>query len=466
MAIIELNDRVELASIFADISSIGGDSQNYSPNFYPANSSLTFTIPTVYVDKSVLSDSTNKVFVEGVNQQTKKRYIVTFNSDANTEYGSDWDEGYYKIYIRQYVKPYNGSDTALSNEQDGNFFELAKKPLYWNRSQISFMTFIQPGIFWMGSPENEIGRTAERERMHYVTISNAFYIARTQMTNNLCNKLLSGSNFGPANEYYNLGTASTEPTTFTSGTTELSTCFATGQTPAWSNIGTMNNNPRINITYAKYNRRPASTAYETTGARGGGNSINGFIKSSNVGYPPPYITGSYMGAETDRSLLKAMETKIHFTSSTGVNYYWDLPTDAQWEYACRAGTKAAFSNGENLKFNDDTSVQPNINEICWYKQRSGGGSIRYVGMLKPNPWGLFDVHGNVYEWCKDWFVENNSALTDGDHEYTGYPSSVAGRVVRGGGYYGVARGCRSAVRNYATPAYAANDCGFRPVLHL
>lgn len=466
MAIIELNDRVELASFFADTSAIGEGTQSTAPNFYATNSSLTFTLPTDYIDKKVLSDTTNKIIVEGVNQQTKKRYVVDYNSDASTTYGSDWDEGYYKVYVRQYVKPYNGLDTALNNEQDGNFYELTKKPLYWNRSQISFMTFIQPGMFWMGSPESEIGRTADRERMHYVTISNAFYIARTQMTNNLCNKLLSGIDFRPADEYYNNNTSSSEPRTYMSGTTEFSTCFATGQTPAWYSIGTMNNYPRNNITYAKYNRRPASTAYETTGARGGGNNINGFLKASNVGWPPPYITGSYMGAETDRSLLKAMETKIHFTSSAGVNYYWDLPTEAQWEYACRAGTKAAFSNGENLKFNDDTSVQPNINEICWYKQHGGGSTYHFVGMLKPNPWGLFDVHGNIYEWCKDWFVEDNSALTDGDHEYTEYPSSVTSRVVRGGHFGNVARGCRSAYRTTNTPSNANVGYGFRPVLHL
>ena len=464
MAITILNDRIELSSIFADVTSLGGDSQSYAQNFYNTNSSLTFTIPSEHVDNKILSDTTNKIFVEGVNQQTGKRYVEDYNETSTTTYGSSWDEGYYKIYVRQYVKPYNGVDNAINNEQDGNFYELTKKPLYWNRSQISFMTFIQPGIFWMGSPENEIGRTANREKMHYVTISNAFYIARTQMTNNLCNKLLSGSNFGPVNEFYDLGTSSTEPTTFVSGTTTLNTCFASGQTPGWYNISTLNNIPRVNITYAKYNRRPASTTTQTTGARGGGNSFNGFCKSNNIGYPPPYITGSYMGEETDRSLLHAMEIKIPFTHSNGTVYHWDLPTDAQWEYACRAGTKAAFSNGENLKFNDDTSNQPNINEICWYKQHNN--AIHQVAMLKANPWGLFDVHGNVYEWCKDWFVENNSALTDGDHEFTGYPSSVTSRVLRGGYSYNVARFCRSAYRTYDAPAYAFSAYGFRPVLHV
>ena len=182
MAVTVLNDRVELASIYVDVAAIGTESISYSDAFYSANSSLSFKIPKEYDGRVVLTDLTNKVYVEGVNQQTKERYIVEYSDDENTEYGSDWVEGYYKIHVRQYMKPTNGTD-ILSNVQNCKFFEMTTIPLYWNRSQISFMTYIQPGKFWMGSPVGEYGRYPDREVQHHVTISRGYYIMRTQVSN-------------------------------------------------------------------------------------------------------------------------------------------------------------------------------------------------------------------------------------------------------------------------------------------
>ena len=185
MAINILNDRIELSSIFANTSSIGNqDNTSYSTNFYNDNAALTFTLSSSFIDKPILTDtSSNKIFVEGVNQQTYKRYIVEYNSNQNTTYGSDWDEGYYKIYVRQYVKPTNGID-VVNGIQNCKYYNLNKENLYWNRSILSFMTYIQPGEFWMGSPENEIGRTSTdlREKLHKVTLTEPFYIGRTQLT--------------------------------------------------------------------------------------------------------------------------------------------------------------------------------------------------------------------------------------------------------------------------------------------
>ena len=70
---------------------------------------------------------------------------------------------------------------------------------------------------------------------------------------------------------------------------------------------------------------------------------------------------------------------------------FDLPTEAQWEYACRAGTTTRFSYGDMV---DDAYM--------WYNANSGD-QMREVGMLKPNPWGFYDMHGNAMEWCLDWF---------------------------------------------------------------
>ena len=119
-----------------------------------------------------------------------------------------------------------------------------------------------------------------------------------------------------------------------------------------------------------------------------------------------------------------------------------LPTEAEWEYACRAGTTTQYS------FGDDAS---RLTEYAWFNGHAGPS-----GKKKPNPWGLYDMHGNQAEWCQDWYGEySNRAVTDP----TG-PDSGVHRVVRGGSWVCGARGCRSAARyiNCADPG-----AGFRVV---
>ncbi|MBP5470239.1 MAG: SUMF1/EgtB/PvdO family nonheme iron enzyme [Candidatus Riflebacteria bacterium] len=81
-------------------------------------------------------------------------------------------------------------------------------------------------------------------------------------------------------------------------------------------------------------------------------------------------------------------------------YKFDLPTEAQWEYACRAGTTTALNSGENLTVEDENTPCPNLAKIAWYKWNSGN-KAHQVGQLPPNAWGLYDMHGNVLEFCLD-----------------------------------------------------------------
>ena len=131
---------------------------------------------------------------------------------------------------------------------------------------------------------------------------------------------------------------------------------------------------------------------------------------------------------------------------TGITF--DLPTEAQWEYVCRAGAGTALNNGKNLT---GTDTCPNVAEVARYKGNRNDGKGGYtdahtiVGKYLPNFWGFYDMHGNVAEWCRDWWLEN---LTETARDPKG-PETGSYRVVRGGSWYdclGQSMACRSACR--------------------
>jgi formylglycine-generating enzyme required for sulfatase activity len=122
-----------------------------------------------------------------------------------------------------------------------------------------------------------------------------------------------------------------------------------------------------------------------------------------------------------------------------------LPTEAQWEYACRAGEKGPYSGGS-------------LDEVAWYDVNSGS-KTHEVGLKKANAWGLYDMHGNVWEWCADRYEGTLKGGTDP----TG-PSSGVDRVYRGGSWRLSASYCRAANRLGFTPGYRSSNLGFRPAL--
>jgi formylglycine-generating enzyme required for sulfatase activity len=127
-----------------------------------------------------------------------------------------------------------------------------------------------------------------------------------------------------------------------------------------------------------------------------------------------------------------------------------LPTEAEWEYAARAGTTGAYS------FGDDADT---LGRYAWYRDNSGG-KTHPVGQKEPNAWGLYDMHGNVWEWVQDWYGRySSSSVTDPVG-----PSSGSPRVYRGGGWGFVAEYCRSACRLYDAPDFSRNGLGFRLTL--
>lgn len=139
-------------------------------------------------------------------------------------------------------------------------------------------------------------------------------------------------------------------------------------------------------------------------------------------------------------------------------YRFDLPTEAQWEYACRAGTTTALNNGKNLT--DERYNCKNLDEIAWYDYKGRERSTHVVGEKRPNAWGLYDMHGNVWEWCRDWY-----ACYSGDAiDPTGPVRGERGRVRRGGSWLNLARNCRSAYRIGDSPLRRGNQIGFRLAL--
>ncbi len=128
-----------------------------------------------------------------------------------------------------------------------------------------------------------------------------------------------------------------------------------------------------------------------------------------------------------------------------------LPTEAEWEYACRAGSDTTYSFGDNAK---------SLGEYAWFGENSED-KIHPVGLKKPNQWGLYDMHGNVFEWCQDEY-EPYSVVTRADPQG---PRQASSRVYRGGCWFCLFSFCRSARRNWND--HQGNEhIGFRVAMSL
>jgi len=195
------------------------------------------------------------------------------------------------------------------------------------------------------------------------------------------------------------------------------------------------------------------------------NPIDIQVKKSPVDYTNrPVVYVSWYGAV---AYCNWLSEEYGYTAGTGEGYR--LPTEAEWEYACRGGTTTDYYWG-----NIDTSIpgQPYdqspgpIDSYCWYSYHpSYNGNHHDVGLLGYNDYGLYDMSGNVYEWCSDWYggtyyqyCVDNSIVNNPLGPETG-----SSRVVRGGSWYDNASSCRSSVRYGTTPGLRDFHVGFRLV---
>ena len=193
---------------------------------------------------------------------------------------------------------------------------------------------------------------------------------------------------------------------------------------------------------------------------------------SVMGSNPSYFSSCGDDCPVETVSWDDIQTFITAMNQRGEGTY-RLPTEAEWEYAARAGSTTALANG-NISVTD-CSYDPNLDAMGWY---CGNSDVTYagcyncsswggptcagphpVGGKQPNDWGLYDMHGNVYEWCQDWY----GSYPTGAVTNPSGPSSGSARVLRGGSWGNGARICRSANRYYY-PGHRDYGIGFRLVV--
>ncbi|MBP5637974.1 MAG: formylglycine-generating enzyme family protein [Victivallales bacterium] len=179
------------------------------------------------------------------------------------------------------------------------------------------------------------------------------------------------------------------------------------------------------------------------------NMIRGMTYTGGAGWP------TYGHTVESESFMGKLQSK------TGLVF--DLPTEAQWEYACRAGTTTALNSGKNLT--QPIGNDPDLNKLGRYVSNKNDGKGGYtsghtkVGSYQPNSWGLYDMHGNVREWCLDWYGFYRTEIENPVGKETGEE-----RVYRGGCWDDNSRNCRSARRFHWNPSGHSSYTGFRIVL--
>jgi sulfatase modifying factor 1 len=180
-----------------------------------------------------------------------------------------------------------------------------------------------------------------------------------------------------------------------------------------------------------------------------------------LGDDVPVYWVTYADAE---AFCAALTARARASAAIEPGWAFRLPTEAQWEYACRAGTTTAFAYGDTLT-KAQANIGPEIPEGA--RPTPGAGRALSAGRYAPNAWGLYDMHGSEFEWCRDWYHARLPGGVDPDLSgIKGEPNrdGTYSRVRRGGAWNDPSRFCRSALRLRYEPERNADHIGFRAAL--
>jgi len=177
----------------------------------------------------------------------------------------------------------------------------------------------------------------------------------------------------------------------------------------------------------------------------------------DVDYTDPNRPVETVSWDDATAYCAALTERERLAGRIAANCVYRLPTEAEWEYACRGWTSTRFSYGDDPGYT-------NLTNYAWYYDNSEG-QTHPVGEKLPNPWGLYDMHGNVWEWCQDWWADR---LPGGIVVDPQGPAAGSYRVIRGGWSFWLdwvnPRNCRSAYRDFGDPDDGVIFIGFRAVL--